>query len=93
MIRPHLNYGQKLFLTATLPLILAMVTISVLVTLQSRQMAEREIHSLEEKLIAAKRDELKNYLSLARPRSSTYMAARHRTTRPPSLKSRRSFPP
>ncbi|QFT93136.1 Signal transduction histidine-protein kinase/phosphatase DegS [Roseovarius sp. THAF9] len=66
MIRPHLNYGQKLFLTATLPLILAMVTISVLVTLQSRQMAEREIHSLEEKLIAAKRDELKNYLSLAR---------------------------
>jgi two-component system NarL family sensor kinase len=66
MIKPPLNYGQKLFLTATLPLILAMVTISVLVTLQSRQMAEREIHTLEEKLIAAKRDELKNYLSLAR---------------------------
>ncbi|MGK7653093.1 cache domain-containing protein [Roseovarius sp. B08] len=66
MTRPQLNYGQKLFLTATLPLILAVVTISVLVTLQSRQMAEREIHSLEEKLIAAKRDELKNYLSLAR---------------------------
>ncbi|KRS14425.1 histidine kinase [Roseovarius atlanticus] len=66
MTRPQLNYGQKLFLTATLPLILAMVTISVLVTLQSRQMAEREIHTLEEKLIAAKRDELKNYLSLAR---------------------------
>ncbi|WP_420555972.1 cache domain-containing protein [Roseovarius sp.] len=66
MIRLQMNYGQKLFLTATLPLVLAVVTISVLVTLQSRQMAEQEIHTLEEKLIAAKRDELKNYLSLAR---------------------------
>jgi two-component system NarL family sensor kinase len=61
-----LNYGQKLILTATLPLILAAVVISVLVTLQSRQLAEREIRTLEEQLIAAKRDELKNYLSIAR---------------------------
>ncbi|WP_306113981.1 MULTISPECIES: cache domain-containing protein [unclassified Roseovarius] len=60
------NYGQKLFLTATLPLILAAVVISVLVTLQSRQLAEREIRNLEEQLIAAKKDELKNYLSIAR---------------------------
>ena len=60
------NYGQKLFLTATLPLIFAVVIISVLVTLQSRQLAEREIRSLEQQLIAAKRDELKNYLSIAR---------------------------
>ncbi len=64
--RIHLNYGQKLFLTATLPLIIAAVTISVLVTLQSRQLAEREIRNLEQQLIAAKRDELKNYLSIAR---------------------------
>ncbi len=60
------NYGQKLFLTATLPLILAAVVISVLVTLQSRQLAEREIRNLENQLIAAKRAELKNYLSIAR---------------------------
>ncbi|MCZ4351459.1 cache domain-containing protein [Roseovarius aestuarii] len=60
------NYGQKLFLTATLPLLLAVVVISVLVTLQSRQLAEREIATLERQLIAAKRAELKNYLSLAR---------------------------
>ena len=60
------NYGQKLFLTATLPLILAAVVISVLVTLQSRQLAEREIRNLELQLIAAKRAELKNYLSIAR---------------------------
>ncbi|SLN16587.1 Signal transduction histidine-protein kinase/phosphatase DegS [Roseovarius albus] len=64
--RPWLNYGQKLFLVATLPFLLAAVVISVLVTLQSRQLAEREISALEEQLIAAKRAELKNYLSIAR---------------------------
>ena len=62
----RLNYGQKLFLTATLPLIFTAVGLSVLVTLQSRQLAEREIQNLEEQLIAAKRDELKNYLSITR---------------------------
>ena len=62
----RLNYGQKLFLTATLPLVFAAVGLSVLVTLQSRQLAEREIQNLEEQLIAAKQDELKNYLSIAR---------------------------
>ncbi len=40
--------------------------ISVLVTLQSRSLAEREIRNLEQQLIAAKRAELKNYLSIAR---------------------------
>ena len=60
------NYGQKLFLAATVPLVLAAVVIAVIVTLQSRQLAEREIQNLEEQLIAAKRAELKNYLSIAR---------------------------
>ena len=64
MIR--LNYGQKIFLIATLPFIVAAVVISVLVTLQSRQLAEREIQQLEAQLIAAKRAELRNYLSIAR---------------------------
>src|SRR6056297_4253710 len=64
--RLHLNYGQKLFLIATLPLILTAVAISVVVTLQSRQLAEREIETLEAQLIEAKRAELKNYLSIAR---------------------------
>lgn len=62
----RLNYGQKLFLVATLPLVVAAVLISVIVTLESRQLAEREIRNLEEQLIAAKRAELKNYLSIAR---------------------------
>jgi two-component system NarL family sensor kinase len=64
--RISLNYGQKLFLLATMPFLVAAVVISILVTLQSRQLAEREIRLLEEQLIAAKREELKNYLSIAR---------------------------
>ncbi|MEL7013008.1 MAG: cache domain-containing protein [Pseudomonadota bacterium] len=64
--RLRVNYGQKLFWTTTLPLLFAAVLVSVLVTLQSRQLVEREIATLEAELIAAKRDELKNYLSIAR---------------------------
>ena len=60
------NYGQKLFLTATLPFIAAAVVISVFVTLQSRQLAEREIAALESQLLSAKRDELRNYIAMAR---------------------------
>lgn len=60
------SYGQKLFLLATLPLIFAVAAISVLVATQSRQLADREIRSLELRLIEAKKAELKNYMSLAR---------------------------
>lgn len=61
-----LSYGQKLFLLATVPLILAVAVISVVVTKQSRALADREIAALEAQLIATKREELKNYLSIAR---------------------------
>ena len=60
------SYGQKLFLLATVPLIVAVSLIAVVVTNQSRELAEREIAALESQLIAAKREELKNYLSIAR---------------------------
>jgi len=60
------NYGQKLFLTATLPFILTAVVISIFVTLQSHKLAEREIAALETQLLEAKRKELKNYLAMAR---------------------------
>ena len=60
------SYGQKIFLLATLPLILAVSLISIVVTTQSRNLAEREIAELETQLITAKRNELKNYLSIAR---------------------------
>jgi len=40
--------------------------ISIVVTNQSRALAEREIAALETQLISTKREELKNYLSIAR---------------------------
>ena len=64
--RHRLSYGQKVFLLATLPLVLAMAILSVLVSREARQMSEREIAVLEAQLIATKRTELKNYLSIAR---------------------------
>ncbi len=70
------SYAQKLFLLATLPLLLAVSAISVLVVQQSRQLAEREIAALESQLIEAKKAELKNYVTLARAAFySVYAAA------------------
>ncbi len=62
----RLSYTQKLFLLGTLPLILAVTAISVLVAFQSRQLAEREIATLEQTMIEAKKDELRNYVTQAR---------------------------
>ena len=64
--RVSLSYGQKLFLLATVPLLVSVMVISWIVANQSRQLADREIRALETQLIDAKRDELQNYLSLAR---------------------------
>ena len=61
-----LNYGQKIFFLATIPLLLAAVAISAIVANQSRQTAEREIALLEHQLIEAKKAELQNYLSITR---------------------------
>lgn len=66
MLRLTMTYSQKLTLLAAVPLLLAVAAITILVTNQSRQLAEREIQQLQTELIAAKREELKNYLSLAR---------------------------
>ncbi len=62
----RLSYGQKLFLLATLPLIVAASAIGYVVLKQSQELADREIAQLENQLLAAKREELKNYLSIAR---------------------------
>lgn len=61
-----LSYGQKLFLLATVPLLVSVAVITLIVASQSRGLADREIRALETQLIDAKRDELQNYLSLAR---------------------------
>ena len=64
--RRNSRYRKKFFLLAALPLILAISAIAVLVAVQSRELAEREIDALETQLIEAKRAELKNYISIAR---------------------------
>ncbi|SLN19096.1 cache domain-containing protein [Roseisalinus antarcticus] len=62
----RLSYGQKLFILATVPLLLSVALISVLVERQSRALAQREIAALEAQIMQAKRQELTNYMSLAR---------------------------
>ncbi|WP_424973883.1 cache domain-containing protein [Dinoroseobacter sp. S124A] len=64
--RLQLNYAQKLFFLATIPLVLAVAAISLVVANQARQLAEREISVLETQLIEAKKRELNNYIQLAR---------------------------
>ena len=61
-----LTYRQKIFLLAALPLVLAVTLIAFVVANQSRQLAAREIAALEQQLIEAKRDELRNYIAIAR---------------------------
>ncbi|WP_234988733.1 cache domain-containing protein [Tropicibacter naphthalenivorans] len=62
----RLTYRQKLFLLATVPLVLAVSAIAVLVAAQSRALADREIRQLETQLIEAKKRELRNYVTQAR---------------------------
>ena len=61
-----LSYGQKIFLLATVPLVLAAAAIALVVSLQSRDLAEREIKAFETQLQETKKEELKNYISIAR---------------------------
>ncbi|MEM6276341.1 MAG: cache domain-containing protein [Pseudomonadota bacterium] len=62
----QLSYAQKLVFLAAAPLVLAVALMGLLVTDQSRQLAEREIQALEEELLEAKKAELRNYVTLAR---------------------------
>ncbi|MBM2576570.1 cache domain-containing protein [Jannaschia sp. Os4] len=63
---PRPSYGTKLLLLAAAPLVLAGALIAVLVTWQAGRVAEREIAALERATVAAKREELRNYVQLAR---------------------------
>jgi len=60
-----MNLRQKVLLLATVPLILAVSAISLLVTYQAQSLSDEEIASFERSMLAAKKDELLNYLSLA----------------------------
>jgi two-component system, NarL family, sensor kinase len=66
-LRPlTLTFRQKVFLLAAVPLILATGLIAGVVARQTTALAEREISLLENQLIAAKRTELVNYITIAR---------------------------
>lgn len=64
LFRP--NYAQKLSLLATIPMIVAVTAIAALVAYQSRDLANREIEALEQQLLEAKKQELRNYVTQAR---------------------------
>ncbi len=61
-----LTYAQKLSLVAAIPLLAAVTAIALVVAYQSRATAEREIQALEQRLIEAKKEELRNYVTQAR---------------------------
>jgi len=63
---PRLSYGQKLSLLAAVPMVLAIAAIAALVASQSKTSAQREIRALEAQILAAKKDELRNYVTQAR---------------------------
>jgi two-component system NarL family sensor kinase len=64
--RLRLDYGQKIYAIAALPLILAAAAIALFVAAEGRRTSEREIAALERALIDAKKAELRNYLAIAR---------------------------
>ncbi len=61
-----LTYAQKLSLVAAIPLVAAVAAIAVMVTYEARATADREIKALERRLIEAKKEELRNYVTQAR---------------------------
>lgn len=60
------HFRRKFLLLAAMPLVLAISAIALLVAVQSRSLAEHEISALETQLLNAKKDELRNYISIAR---------------------------
>lgn len=61
-----LSYAQKIFVLASIPLLVATLAILLVVNYQTRQLSDQELRALEAELLAAKEAELKNYMSLAR---------------------------
>lgn len=61
----RLTLRQQILALATIPLILAILAITGLVTSQSRELAQQGIIAFESNLLEAKRAELRNYTNLA----------------------------
>jgi len=60
-----MSLKSRMLLLAILPLVLVTSAITLLSLNQARQLSEQDIAAFEEKLLAAKRSELKNYVELA----------------------------
>jgi two-component system NarL family sensor kinase len=60
-----MNFRQKILALATLPLILAILAITSLVTWQSSELSKQGITAFEQSMLEAKEEELKNYIELA----------------------------
>lgn len=60
------SYAQKLTLLASVPMVLAVAAIAIVVALQAKALADREINTLEVQLLDAKKIELRNYVTQAR---------------------------
>lgn len=74
----RLRYGilftQQFTLMAVLPLIIAVTVIAGVVANQSNILASREGRALEAQILSAKRDELRNYVTIARSAFDNFYA-------------------
>ncbi len=73
----HMNFRQKILALATLPLILAILAITSLVTWQSSELSKQGITAFEQSMLEAKEEELKNYIELALTAIAPYYGPRH----------------
>ena len=60
-----MSFKQQVLALATLPLIIAIIAITILVTSQSRDLAQNGISTFEQNMLKAKQKELINYTNLA----------------------------
>ncbi len=60
-----MSFKQQVLALAVLPLIVAILAITILVTSQSRELAQRSIATFEQNMLAAKQQELISYTNLA----------------------------
>jgi two-component system NarL family sensor kinase len=61
----RMTLRQQILALATVPLVLAILAITLLVTSQSRELAQEGIATFERNLLQSKRAELRNYINLA----------------------------
>ena len=61
----HMTIKTKLLLIAILPLVLVAAAMGVIILLQAERLAEAEVKIIKERVLASKRQEIENYISLA----------------------------